>query len=148
MAKIKKQENTEVTTTSENTEVAAVTASMKFKLKKRITLPTFNPGVEVPYFIRPDEAFRVSTYVDPDPKKASEKPATICAATVMETGESVLWLIPEVVVKNLRESYPDDSYVGLIFACKKMAKRPGKRYFDFQIAEVEMDEDGDEEFDE
>ena len=121
-------------------ETGPAAPALKFKIAKRITMPTFNPGVNVPYFIRADSEFRVSTYVDPDPKKASEKPATICEATNMETGEVVLWLVPEVVKKNLEEAYPDGGYNGRIFACQKLPKRPGKRYFDFQIAEVELDD--------
>lgn len=112
----------------------------RFSVKKHVTLPTLNPGVDQPYVLRFDEAIRQSTYVDPDPKKAKEKPADIASVTDMETGAIYQLLVPAVLKANLEEQYPDGAYVGLMFAVMKLPKRPGKRYFDWNIVEVEATE--------
>lgn len=128
----KAPESTAVTTPA----IATPSGIAGFKIAKRVTMPTLNLKVNEPKILRIDDAFRVSTYKDPDPAKAKEKPATICTATDMQTGEVALLLVPEVMHKNLTEQYPNDTYVGKIFGLQKLPKRPGKRYFDFEIAEL------------
>ena len=127
-----KDETTNLPATAEH----AAALNGKWKIAKRITLPTLNPAVDVPYVLRVDSAIRVSKYIDPDPKKAKEKPADICDVTDMETGAVYLLLAATVVTKNLQESYPDGDYVGRIFAVQKLPKRPNKRYHDWNITEV------------
>lgn len=106
-----------------------------FKLVKRITLPTLNPGIDQPYVLKIIDGFRESSYIDPDPKKKNDKPATICECVDMQTGIHYLWLVGEVVKKNLEENYPDEGYIGLLFGVRKLPKRPGKRYHDYDIGE-------------
>jgi len=135
--------NTDAGTSVIPAGAAAVASLSKFKVAKRVTMPTINPATNVPYIFKIMDAFRKSTYVKPvvaGEEEKKEKPATICTVTDMETGQIALWLVPEVAYKNITEQYPDDSYVGKIFGCQKLPKRPGKRYFDFEIAELELDE--------
>jgi hypothetical protein len=80
-----------------------------------------------------------STYTDPDPKKAKEKPATVVPVGDVETGEAMNLLVPSVMESALSESYPNDDYVGKVFMVCKMPKRPGKRYFDIKLVEVEAE---------
>lgn len=110
-----------------------------FKVVKRVTMPTLSLKENEPKVLRIDDAMRESKYIDPDPKKAKEKPATICSVTDMQTGEVAILLVPEVMKKNLNESYPADGYVGKVFGVQKLPKRPGKRYFDLEIAELEAE---------
>lgn len=127
---------------SASTAVAPHQAAVPgYRIAKRVTMPTLNLAVNEPKVMRIDDAFRESKYQDPDPKKAKEKPATICSITDMQTGEVALLLVPEVMKKNIDESYPDQTYVGRIFCVQKLPKRPGKRYFDFEIAELEAETD-------
>lgn len=119
----------------------------KVKVKQRVTMPTLSLSVDVGYFLRIDSPMKKSTFVDPNPKKAKEEPATVCSITDMMTQREMLLLVPTVMEKNLRETYPDnaetgevDTYVGKIFAVKKLPQRAGKRYFDLELAEVEIDE--------
>ena len=79
-----------------------------------------------------------STYTDPDPKKAKEKPATVMPVCDVETGEAMNLLVPSVMQSALEETYPDNEYVGKTFMVCKMPKRPGKRYFDIKLVEVEV----------
>ncbi len=125
----------------EGTAVAVVNKGFSgFKVARRVTMPTLNPVVNTPYALKIVDAFRESTYVDPDPKKRNEKPATICSVIDMNTGAVYLWLVGDVCVKNLKENYPDDDYVGRIFGVQKLPKRPSKRYHDWEIIELEADE--------
>lgn len=108
---------------------------------RHVTMPTINPGVGEPRILRIDSPIRVSTYVDKttaDGNRAAKQkePAKVCTVTNMETGEIANWLVPTVAYKELTEKYPEDSYVGKIFAFQKMAKRPGKNYFDIQLTEL------------
>lgn len=132
-------ESTEVATTASNANLATMSAG-RFRIAKRVTLPTLNPGVNKPLILRIEDAFRVSDYVNPDPKKANEKPATVCTVTELDTGVVSLWLVAEVAHKNIEAMYPDKDYIGRIFGIQKLPKRPGKRYFDFEVVELEDNE--------
>lgn len=136
-----------------------------FKAKRQVTVPTLSlkedklGNLPAPRILRFDERMRISSYVDPDPKKAKEKPATIAIVTDMENGEVYQFLVPSVVEANLRRDYDaaveiegegknarivtDDGehlYVGKMFRIACLGKRPGKRYRDFGITEVEQGE--------
>lgn len=131
-----------------------------FKAKRLITVPTLTmkePGQA--RILTFNEAMRLSNYVDPDPTKAKEKPATISQVTDAESGEVFQFLIPSVVEANLRRDYnggklviegsgkaqekswdetgATHDYVGKTFRIVCEGKRPGKRYRDFSIMEVE-----------
>lgn len=127
-----------------------------YKVKRQITVPTLVMKDASPArILRFDERMKISTYVDPDPKKVKEKPATVAAVTDMETGESFQFLVPSVVEANLRRDYDANvktsgegknvkitedegkhEYVGKLFQIQCQGKRPGKRYRDFSIFEV------------
>ena len=49
-------------------------------------------------------------------------------------------LVGAVLRSSLTESYPDDTYVGLSFACTQGAVKPGTRYKTMTVAEVELEE--------
>jgi hypothetical protein len=48
-------------------------------------------------------------------------------------------LVGAVLRSSLTESYPDDTYVGLTFACTQGAVKAGTRYKTMTVAEVEID---------
>jgi hypothetical protein len=50
-------------------------------------------------------------------------------------------LVGAVLRSSLTENYPDDSYVGLTFACTQGAVRAGTRYKTMSVAEVEVSGD-------
>jgi len=49
-------------------------------------------------------------------------------------------LVGAVLRSSLTESYPDDTYVGLTFACTQGAVKAGTRYKTMTVAEVEIEE--------
>lgn len=106
-------------------------------VKRRVIQTVLNLQVGQPRTLKILDALRESSYRNPDPKKQKDKPATICGVVDVQTGETATLICPAVLAGNLRESYPKDAYVGKTFYMEKLAKRPGKRYFDFTLVEVE-----------
>ena len=140
----------------------AIVAARKFSIKKQVIVPTLSLAVNQPKILRIDSVIIESTYVDPDPKKAKEKPADVCHVTDMENNAKMLLLVPAVMKSALEREYMDNKksknsdgvttitpvagterYIGCIFGVQKLMKRPGKRYHDIEI--VELSEDGDAE---
>lgn len=115
-----------------------------FKVKRQVTMPVMKMEAEKIYTVKILDAFRISNYKPEDQENA----ATICGVVNMETGTLYTFLVPSVVQKNLEEMGVETGeeggdvpyYVGKIFALQKLPKRPGKRYYDFNILEVEQDE--------
>lgn len=154
MAKKKAQDEQKV-----QTSVPQAGAIPGFKVKRQITMPTLTMKEASPAMVlRFDDRMALSTYVDPDPKKQKEKPATIATVTDLATGTVWKFLVPSVVESNLRRDFDaevkitgegkdakitkDDgahTYVGKAFQIQCLGKRPGKRYRDFSISEVEAE---------
>lgn len=109
-----------------------------FKPKRQVILPSLNLQVGAPRILYIGDAIRVSTVRDPDPKKATDKPADVCTVTDMQTGEQFTLLVPAVAKGALEDMYPDAAYVGCAFYMEKLPKREGKRYFDFKLYECEV----------
>ena len=61
---------------------------------------------------------------------------TVCDA---EDGNEKDILVGAVLRSSLTENYPDDTYVGLTFACTQGPVRAGTRYKTMAVAEVEVD---------
>ena len=134
-------------------------ALVGFKVKRQITMPTLTMKEASPAMVlRFNSRMALSTYVDPDPKKVKEKPATVADVTDMATGMAYKFLVPSVVEANLRRDFDaevkvsgegksakitedkgEHEYVGKCFQIQCLGKRPGKRYRDFSILEVEAE---------
>ena len=157
-----KRKNPKQTDPAQEPSAAAAPATQTgvpqgFKVKRTITMPTLvMKDASAARILRFDSRMELSTYIDPDPKKAKEKPATVSNVTDVQTGEIFKFLVPSVVEANLRRDYDaevkisgegktakitedkgEHNYVGLSFQIQCMGKRPGKRYRDFSIVEVE-----------
>lgn len=136
-----KQAGTEVVPMSATAQTfaaaqAALAAKLPgFRVAKQITMPVLKMEIDKLYALKITDALRVSTYKG----EKDEKPADICGVIDMTTGALHTFLVPAVVKKNIEDNYPDNSYIGKVFAVQKLPKRPGKRYFDFNIAEIEED---------
>lgn len=108
-----------------------------FSVARQVILPTLSLKVNEPKTLICTGRMVQSTYTDPDPKKQKEKPATVMPVGDVVTGEAMNLLVPSVMESALREAYPDDGYVSKTFMVCKMPKRPGKRYFDIKLVEVQ-----------
>jgi hypothetical protein len=127
--------------TVEPAPAPAVAAAPKgiagFVSKRRVILPTLVLQVGEPRLLVFATPMVVSTYVDPDPKKRTEKPATIAEVGDPTTGESFLLLVPAVLEENIRKAYSGEDYLGRVFFVEKLPKRPSKRYHDIRLEEGE-----------
>lgn len=132
----KKVTSTALTT---NTQVS-VAAPKGYKVRRQVILPAFLLRIGEPKIFIVTGAMEKSTYVDPDPKKKGDKPMTLLPVGDVETGEHMRLIVPSVIEGNLTENYPDNEYIGKVFSMEKLAKRPGKRYHDVRLFELEKDD--------
>jgi len=102
--------------------------------KRQLTMPVLKMLLNYWYLLRITAAMQMSTFK----KEGDEKAATICPVVDITTGEMKTFLVSAVVQKNIEEQYPDGDYVGKVFLLMKTPKRPGKRYYDFNISEVDF----------
>ena len=71
-----------------------------------------------------------------DNGKASRGKATLANVINLADNQRMQIVVPTVLEANLREAYPDDSYVNKLFVIRNMGKRQGKEYNDMQISEI------------
>lgn len=126
-------------------QASSIVPPSGYRVKAQVTLPVLvlkadkEGNLPKPRNLLFNEKIHESTYRDPDPAKAKEKPADIAGVTDLESGEVVQFIVPAVVKSQLERSYPDETYVGKAFRIACLGKRPGKRYWDFSIFELEKE---------
>jgi len=124
------------------------TRALKLIVKKQITAQhiKLENGIEYvmrfecPIFKAKDEVKRrAPRNPDADPAPRQEPPMLV-RVTDFTNGEPVKGeiIVPAVLETELKDAYPDDTYVGKTFLLVK--HRPdGKRYNTFEVSEVEID---------
>ena len=127
---------TEEKSLSEQAAASAPVGFTGYAVKKLLTLPVLTFVVGVTRGVRIDEPMYIGKEIKKDGAQG-DKPATLANCTNLEDGTPCMIVVPAVVQGNFDEHYPDAAYVGKSFAIEKRAKRDGKRYFDYMIAEVE-----------
>lgn len=75
-----------------------------------------------------------------NPRNGITKAADIMSVRDAADGGEKEVLVGAVLKSTLVENYPDDSYVGLSFACTQGAVKPGTRYKTMTVGEVELEE--------
>ena len=133
-----------------NITPAPLPTSIRLQIVKKVTIP---------FFIIPEDGnpcyLRFDTPIEPDQSSFSDRvrkgrkdengqtndqPMRIAKVTDIMTGEVCRLVAHSVLESTLDESYPEKSYVGRIFAITK-SKAKGKRYFAFNIDEMQIVED-------
>lgn len=107
------------------------------KVKKVVTVPVLSPQVDKTNYLKITGKIYKGKELKGSEKTAKMEPADLCPVINLETGEEMVLIVAAVVKGNFDEHYPKDSYVDKSFSLTKMAKREGKRYFDFKIMEIE-----------
>jgi len=95
-----------------------------------------------------DDVEKVFTIISPiragkavsNPRSGIAKAPDVMTVRDAEDGNEKDILVGAVLRSSLTESYPDDSYVGLTFACTQGAVKAGTRYKTMTVAEVEIEE--------
>lgn len=113
------------------------TTAKKRVIKKKLVLPVlnakFNTGDEIAF-----KALSPMTQGKPQKNaKEGEKPADLLHAINIDTGEEGHIIVPAVVKSTLDEIYPDNAYVNCCFLMVKGDKPKGKRYYQYQLDEIE-----------
>ncbi len=122
--------------------VSAAKVPEGFKAKRVVTLPTIViKEAGTARILKIVDAFRVSKVEGkPMADGTKQKPATVCTATDMQTGEMGIFIVSAVVQSNLERDYPEESYVGKAFHISNLGKRKDtQKYNDFSITEVEAE---------
>lgn len=109
----------------------------KVKVVKAVTRPTLTLEQNVPVYVRILKEIYVGKEIKGSEKKADAKPADIADIMNLETGKEQQLVIGAVVKSNFEESYPKAGYVGKAFMITKLDKKEGKRYFNYEISEIE-----------
>jgi hypothetical protein len=104
---------------------------MAFKVVNYVTLPLFKLNENTRH-LRFDVPYYVGKVVDD-----KKEPPTMCKVTDMETGELGEIILGQILKEKLAEHYPDNGYVGKIFAISKSAPEGSRKYSLFHIAEVQ-----------
>ena len=121
----------------------AVKMKGAFRVKKAVTLPIVKLAAGVARYVFFDGPMRIGKDTGQVMNGKKMEPATIADVTDLETGEQGQLICATVLAGNLRETYPDDSYVGKRFAIT-LIKVPEKKYNLYEILEIEEDDgDGD-----
>ena len=75
-----------------------------------------------------------------NPRSGIAKAPDVMTVRDAEDGNEKDILVGAVLRSSLTESYPDDTYVGITFACTQGAVKAGTRYKTMTVAEVELEE--------
>lgn len=117
-------------------------SELKFKTVKQVTLPALKIENDTAYHLRVDSAIYQVKSNDKTKKDggADARSETMDAVHVtdLHTGEMHQLLVPYVLKSELESHYPGEKYVGKCFLVKKF-KDADKRYFTFEIAEIEIE---------
>ena len=109
-----------------------------YNLKKTLggSLWKWQDGVETVFtVVGPIRAGKAVT----NPRSGIAKAPDVMTVCDAEDGNEKDILVGAVLRSSLTENYPDDTYVGLTFACTQGAVRAGTRYKTMAVAEVEVD---------
>lgn len=109
-----------------------------FKVTKRVTIPTLSHDLAKGVVAVAVEF--VSEFVESKSKMANAAPdAMVNAARIIDltTGEVMNYVGGTVVVSEIKQAYPNGSYVGKKMIIKKVAGPSGKRYNRAEIYEIE-----------
>ena len=107
------------------------------KVVKAVTRPTLSLQPGTPVFVKIIKAIYVGKEIKGTEKKADQKPADIADVINLETGKEQQLVVGAVVKANLEEMYEGAKYVGKSFMITKLDKKEGKRYFNYEISEIE-----------
>jgi hypothetical protein len=113
-------------------------AGGKFKRTKAVTLPILKMEDEVTRYLKFNDKMYVGKEQKAAPGKKQMEPATLVAATDVETGEQGLVIVNAVLKGILEEQYVGDDYVGKAFEITRHAKADGKRYNTFSVFEIDV----------
>lgn len=118
--------------------------SINYKIVDHVAMPILKKETDIPIFVLFVEEIIEGEVIKNSVKGASEdgkdmEPARLAHVVNLESGEHMSLICNTVIEARLDERYPDKDYVGRQFRIVQQQKREGKRYFDYVIQEIEVD---------
>ena len=118
-------------------------AQMKFKIKRRITVPLFKLVSNVENYFKITSPITLAKPLTgaaaaaAAAKKKIKEPPYLCEVVDLETGDVGQIILPTVLRSELEENYPDNSYVDKCFCIVKFPIQD-RDYYGFTITEIEL----------
>lgn len=116
-------------------------SGLKFKKLKSVTVPVVKLMPDRPVYLRFESKLERSKQIVQ--KKVGDKPmepATIAHCLNHENDSECILIVGKMLESVLRESYPDDTYVGKSFELVNHGLRGDKRYNSYSVNEVEIED--------
>lgn len=119
-----------------------------FKIVSHVTVPVLKIDGTRPVFITflepihiapESDKMRAAREADIAAGKMVKPVPEICKVRNLEDGGVYQVVANEVFKSEIRQAYPDNSYVNKSFAVNKFAPEGNKKYATFQIAEIELE---------
>jgi len=105
----------------------------KVEVKTKLVVPQLKYEQHEPcYFKVTGELYQGK----PNPEKPKDKPADLCRVIDLVDGEEKSLVVPAVLKSVWDEDYAENAYVDKCFMLTKRDKMEGKRYFNYDIAEI------------
>ncbi len=123
---------------AKNDVKAAVGTALKFKLARRIVVPTMKVELDTEIFIRFEQKIEARKKIEEENGQQVEKTIEIARVTNLETGEICEIVAGTVLMSELSEAYPEHGYVNKCFRILKK-NVPGKRYKAYELDEIEVE---------
>jgi len=105
------------------------------KIAKRLVVPQLKMEQHKPIYFKVTSVMYVGKA---NPEKPDDKPADLCHVIAITDGEEKSIVVPAVLKSVWDEDYKDGKYNGKAFMVTKGEKQSGKRYFNYDIAEIEI----------
>lgn len=116
-----------------------------YEIANRVNLPTLSQKVGETIAIRVDANIRQETsykeeevMVDGVKRTVTkENIINVVRVTEMNSLQPFEYVCNAMTADNLRSAYPEDTYVGRVFAILKKDRAPGKQYMETEIVELQ-----------
>lgn len=112
--------------------------TLKFKVKKNVTLPLFKFGANPRYFRLDGEIF-IGKDVNEGAGKTKKEPPHMIRVTDLENGEKGEIIVGAVLLGILNENYPENGYVGKTLEIKKISPEGSRKYSLWNVTEIEVE---------
>jgi len=108
------------------------------KRKKLLTRPVLKFVADQPRYVLIQGPIYLGKEMKQKGEDKKKEPAHLADVIDLTTGELAQIIVNAVPMSVLKESYPDDSYVGNAFMIMRQTRQPGKQYDPFKVEEIEV----------
>lgn len=107
------------------------------KRKKLLTRPVLKFVTDEPRYILLQGRIYLGKEMKQRGEEKKKEPAHLCDVVDLSTGELAQIIVNAVPMSVLKESYPNNGYVGCSFSITRQSRQNGKSYDPFKVEEIE-----------